>query len=102
MRQKTHQRKEQILTAALSLIRDSGLKNLTIKNLSQKVGISEQAIYRHFENKTSILTSLILLFNQTLSDRLKKVARTKNILMNISDIIITHLSYLMTIRKWPL
>ncbi len=93
MRQATKNRKQQIITAALSLIRESGLKNLTIKHLSQQVGISEQAIYRHFDSKAAILTALILQFNQTLSAMLQDVAKGKNILMNISEIIMTHLAY---------
>ncbi len=93
MRQTTKDRKQQIIAAALSLIRESGLKNLTIKHLSQQVGISEQAIYRHFDNKAAILTALILQFNQTLSAMLKDVATSKNILINISGIIMTHLAY---------
>ncbi len=93
MRQTTKNRKDQIIAAALSLIRESGLKNLTIKHLSQQVGISEQAIYRHYDNKTSILTALILHFNQTLSASLQNVAHNKDILLNISAIIMSHLAY---------
>ncbi len=94
MRQTTKDRKEQIIAAALSLIRESGLKNLTIKHLSQQVGISEQAIYRHYDNKASILTALILHFNQTLSTSIKQlVHKNNNVLITISKIIMAHLIY---------
>ncbi len=93
MRQSTKNRKEQIIRAALSLIRESGLKKLTIKNISRQVGISEQAIYRHFENKAAIITALILHFNQTLSAALQDVSKGQNVLMNISNIILAHLAY---------
>jgi AcrR family transcriptional regulator len=52
-------RQKQIIQASLDLIANSGIHGLTIKNISKKVGISEPAIYRHFESKTDILLGII-------------------------------------------
>lgn len=52
-------RQEQIIQTSLDLIASSGIHGLTIKNISKKVGISEPAIYRHFESKTDILLGII-------------------------------------------
>ena len=52
-------RQEQIIQTSLDLIANSGIHGLTIKNISKKVGISEPAIYRHFESKTDILLGII-------------------------------------------
>ena len=43
------------MESALGLIAEKGIQGLTIKNLSKKIGISEPAIYRHFDSKSSIL-----------------------------------------------
>ena len=52
-------RQQEIIEAALELINEKGIQGLTIKNLSHKIGISEPAIYRHFENKIQILSAVM-------------------------------------------
>ncbi len=49
---------------SIELIAEKGIQNLTIKNLSKKIGISEPAIYRHFENKLEILRAILELFKR--------------------------------------
>ncbi len=86
-------RQQQIIDAALELIRDGGMTNLTIKKLASRVHISEQAIYRHFENKLDILNALIHNFNQTLSERLQKQTDSDDLFQTIHSTIYTHLQY---------
>jgi TetR/AcrR family fatty acid metabolism transcriptional regulator len=52
-------RQKEIIDAALGLIADKGIQALTIKNLSEVIGISEPGIYRHFANKWEILYGII-------------------------------------------
>ena len=52
-------RQVQILESSMELIADKGIQGFTIKNLSKKIGISEPAVYRHFESKTDILIALL-------------------------------------------
>ncbi len=52
-------RQQEILTAALKLLADGGMQNLTIRNLAEKLNITEPAIYRHFRNKSEIIRTLI-------------------------------------------
>jgi AcrR family transcriptional regulator len=52
-------RQTEIIQAAISLIAEKGIQGLTIKNLAKAIGISEPALYRHFENKTAILLALL-------------------------------------------
>jgi TetR/AcrR family transcriptional regulator, fatty acid metabolism regulator protein len=58
-------RQKEILDAALDLIDQKGIQGLTIKNLSKKIGISEPAIYRHYENKIEILLTILDLFKDS-------------------------------------
>lgn len=52
-------RQQQILEESINLIDRKGIQGFTIKNLSKEVGISEPAIYRHFESKFDILKSIL-------------------------------------------
>lgn len=57
-------RQMEIIEAALNLISNEGIQSLTIKNLSKQIGITEPAIYRHFENKIQILITILNLFKE--------------------------------------
>ncbi len=46
-------RQKQIIQESIQLIADKGIQGLTIKNISKSIGISEPAIYRHFDNKNN-------------------------------------------------
>ena len=55
-------RQLEIIEASLAIIDQGGIQSLTIKNISKKVGISEPAIYRHFDSKTDILLTILDFF----------------------------------------
>ena len=56
------ERQKEILESALDLISKKGMQGLTIKNLAKSIGVTEPAIYRHYENKMMILVSILDLF----------------------------------------
>jgi AcrR family transcriptional regulator len=58
------ERQSEIIDAAIHLIAEKGIQEMTIKNLADRVGISEPALYRHFENKTAILLGLLRFFTE--------------------------------------
>ena len=58
------ERQIEIVEAALELITKKGIQGMTIKNLSKKIGITEPAIYRHFESKNEILLSVLNNFKE--------------------------------------
>ena len=60
-------RQEEIIDRSIEIIAAKGIQGLTIKNLSREIGISEPAIYRHFESKTDILLAILDKFNEILS-----------------------------------
>ena len=53
------ERQQQIIKASIDLIDSKGIQGFTIKNLSKAIGISEPAIYRHFESKFEILATIL-------------------------------------------
>jgi len=67
-------RQTQIIKESINLISKQGIQGLTIKNLSKKIGITEPAIYRHFESKMEILVTILDSFKHKNSLNLKKIA----------------------------
>jgi len=57
-------RQNQIIDVAMSLIAEKGIENLTIKNIAARTGISEAAVYRHFESKYQIVMTLLDRFEE--------------------------------------
>lgn len=57
-------RQKEIIDVSLELISESGIQGLTIKNLAKKIGFSESAIYRHYENKIQILVAILNFFRE--------------------------------------
>lgn len=56
-------RQSEIIDHAIELIADGGIQNLTIKNLSLRLGVTEPALYRHFANKFEIVQAMIASFD---------------------------------------
>ncbi len=65
-RQNTEVRQQQIIDAAGRLIFKFGSEHLTVKRIAAEVGISEAAIYRHFQSKKSILSFLLIHIEESL------------------------------------
>ncbi len=66
------ERQQEIIDVALRLINEKGIQGLTMKNISREIGISEPAIYRHFENKIEILLAILDLFKESTREIFEK------------------------------
>lgn len=53
------ERQKEIVEAAIQLIAEGGIQELTIRNLARRIGVSEPALYRHFESKLAILKGIL-------------------------------------------
>ncbi|GAB4318334.1 MAG: hypothetical protein Kow00127_10340 [Bacteroidales bacterium] len=58
-KQSTEIRQEQIKQAVLEIIYQEGLKNLSTRKLARKIGVSDWAIFRHFDTKADIIRAII-------------------------------------------
>ncbi len=85
------QRQLEIINVSLKLISESGIQSLTIKNLANKIGFAESAIYRHYENKTQILLAILDFFKEN-SETLfsKQLKSNENALVKIEKIFMNH------------
>lgn len=66
------ERQKEITEVALELISEKGIQGLTIKNLAKKIGITEPAIYRHYDSKIDILIAVLDLFKQNTEQLFEK------------------------------
>ncbi len=66
-------RQQQIINVAIELIAEKGIQDLTIKNLSGRIGIAESAIYRHFKSKQDILLGILSLFDEDKTIFMEKI-----------------------------
>lgn len=55
-------RQKQIIDTSIKIIAKKGIQQLTIKNISKSIKISEPAIYRHFDSKMDILIAILSQF----------------------------------------
>ena len=87
-------RQKEILDASIKLIARKGIQELTIKNLSALVGISEPAIYRHFESKIEILTALLTYFGDRSEEGFKQIAASdRTALRKLGSVFEHHFRY---------
>jgi len=73
-KQTTEIRQEQIKRAVLDIIFKDGLDQLSTRNLAQRVGITEGAIFRHFRSKRDIMLSIMQDVKSNLISELRRIA----------------------------
>ncbi|KAA3620467.1 MAG: TetR/AcrR family transcriptional regulator [Calditrichaeota bacterium] len=66
-------RQQEIIKASTELVAEQGIQGVTIKKLSKKIGISESAIYRHFDSKLDILLGILSQFRSHKMEVLDKI-----------------------------
>ena len=62
------ERQSEIVEKAITLISEKGIQHFTIKNLAERMNISEPALYRHFNSKLAILHSILIMFEEKSRD----------------------------------
>ena len=89
-------RQKEIMNAAIDLIAEKSIQEMTIKNLSNRVGVTDGAIYRHFESKFHILHSILKFFINEAEEILQKSCSSDGLpSKQIEDIFLHHLKYFM-------
>ncbi len=87
-------KQQEIIEISIQLIADLGIQGFTIKNLSKRVGVTEGAIYRHFESKTQILHSILKAFQKESAITLDSACSSERPAMEeIANIFSHHFNY---------
>jgi AcrR family transcriptional regulator len=77
-RQATHTRQAELVAAALALAAERSPADVTTAALAQAVGITQGAVFRHFENKEAIWLAVIDFVHQDLLARLHAAATAQS------------------------
>ncbi len=67
-------RQVEILDRAAELVAESGLAQLTMKRLADRVGFTEPALYRHYPGKSALLAAMIERLGGRLLPTMEKIA----------------------------
>ncbi len=70
---KITKRQLEIIEAAGKILSESGVSNLTIKNLANEMHFSESAIYRHFKSKEDIIVAMLSYLADDMDKRCKSI-----------------------------
>ena len=97
-------RQLEILERALDLVQETGLANLTLKRVAERVGFTEAAIYRHFESKGALLEGLIALIGSRLLGPVHEIAADRSIppAQRLERMVRHHVRVLRATRGLPL
>jgi AcrR family transcriptional regulator len=66
----THERRRQIAEAALDIIAEQGVHQLTTLEIARRVGIADGSLFRHFADKKEIVAAAIDSFEQMMIESL--------------------------------
>ena len=84
------ERQTQIIQESIKLIAEKGIQGLTIKNISKAIGVSEPAIYRHFESKKEIIKGIIAILQEPVGSDKPTAPNAVNGLAKIRTLVENH------------
>lgn len=90
----TEERQKTIIDEAINIIHEGGYQSLSIRELANRVKISEPAIYRHFLNKEDIVLGIlarISSFDQQLIESINKKETPQE---KLNEFICFHFNFL--------
>ena len=74
--------KRRIERAALHLFVEKGVTQTTIRDITKAVGITEGALYRHFESKDELASTLFVDNYQTFAEELERTRNSQSGIVN--------------------
>ncbi|MEA2063210.1 MAG: TetR/AcrR family transcriptional regulator [Gemmatimonadota bacterium] len=95
-------RKEEIVVTALRIIAVEGMQRLTMKNIAGRIGISDAALYRHFDCKRDILRGVICHVGEQLFSRISRAAvEISDPVEKLREILRIHFSHIRQHQGLP-
>lgn len=88
--------KDKIVEIAAEIIAQEGLRNFTAKNISQRLNISDAAIFKHFRDMNDIVQSVIKKYTSECLNAITRIVfnESKTIREKIDEIMDTHIEML--------
>jgi AcrR family transcriptional regulator len=96
-------RQEEILDRTFELVRESGLANLTMKKVADRMGFTEPALYRHFPNKQALVLGLLGRLESLLLPEIEAAAAREDLppVERLERIILHHLGLILRTDGLP-
>ena len=91
-RQSTLLRRKQIINALRKLIIEFGSENVTVRRIAKEIGVSQGAIYRHFQSKRQILDFLIDYIEENLIGDIERNDPQSSTVIILETILKNHIS----------
>ena len=98
----SEERRDEIIAATLGILAERGMHAWTTAALAERVGVSEAAIFRHFENKDEILTAALRHQARELRSRIEEYEGRGSAWERAEGLIRHLLAYLERTRGGPL
>ncbi len=77
-------RQSEIVEKAIEIMVEEGFYRLTVKNLADKMGFSEPALYRHFKDKKDILIAVV----ETVKANMLSIVNKTDLTLNSEDLFL--------------
>ncbi|MEO5510328.1 MAG: helix-turn-helix domain-containing protein, partial [Longimicrobiales bacterium] len=80
-------REEEILEAALALFKGDGWQSVTVEQIADRAEIGKGTIYKHFESKDEIYARLVLDYQRTAIEKLRRIDPNVDVIQRLRTII---------------
>ncbi|MCF7886668.1 MAG: TetR/AcrR family transcriptional regulator, partial [Candidatus Marinimicrobia bacterium] len=91
MRYSGEERRKQIVDESINIIYEQSFLQFTIRELAQRVGLSEAGIYRHFDSKDDIIMQILERMNDFGKEIAQKIGQTNNPIEKIKQFFLLQL-----------
>lgn len=100
----TPPRKEEIIDRTFELVREHGFAGLRMRQIADKVGVTEGALYRHFPSKEAILLALVDRIEGRLLGPIRQIASRADLSpeRKLEEILRHHLRTVIESRSLPI
>lgn len=97
-------RKEEIIDRTFELVREHGFAGLRMRQIADKVGVTEGALYRHFPSKEAILLALVDRIEGRLLGPIRQIASRADLSpeRKLEEILRHHLRTVIESRSLPI
>ncbi|MEO8196222.1 MAG: TetR/AcrR family transcriptional regulator [Thermoanaerobaculia bacterium] len=97
-------RKEEIIDRTFELVRERGFAGLRMRQIADKVGVTEGALYRHFPSKEAILLALVDRMEGRLLAPIRQIAANSDLSpkQKLEEILRHHLLTVIETRSLPI
>jgi len=103
MRYKDDSKKEKIIIAAIELINEVGLAEISMSKIAKKAGVSAGTIYVYFENKEDMIKKLFLIVKKDMYEKmlygidllLPTEAEFRQLMKNYVDFLLDNKDYFL-------